>query len=156
MYVVNSNILFTCMEFLRLLCDLQRSEGNKNVLYVFVCFLTFTPVAPSLPGGPSDPGLPWRQTEQMSEIWSWYGCIIYIGGIWTSLQIYFWVRWIQSSFALFFSCMCFLPHVQSRQQVQSIQEVQQGQEVHGHQKNQMLPVCQAHPEVQIISVRLGT
>lgn len=52
--------------------------------------------------------------------------------------------------------MCFLPHVQSRQQVQSIQEVQQGQEVHGHQKNQMLPVCQAHPEVQIISVRLGT
>lgn len=99
--------MFTCMEFLRLLCDLQRSEGNKNVLYVFVCFLTFTPVAPSLPGGPSDPGLPWRQTEQMSEIWSWYGCIIYIGGIWTSLQIYFWVRWIQSSFALFLSCMCF-------------------------------------------------
>lgn len=27
-------------------------------------FLTLIPVAPSLPGGPSDPGLPFQMTEQ--------------------------------------------------------------------------------------------
>lgn len=63
MYVTNSNILFTCME-LRLsgkagmFFDSKRPEDNKMILYEFVCFLTFTPEAPSLPGGPSDPGLP--------------------------------------------------------------------------------------------------
>lgn len=56
---------------------------NKKISHVFVFFLTLTPGAPSLPGGPSDPGLPWRQTEWMTEIWSWYGRIVYIGGIWS-------------------------------------------------------------------------